>query len=51
MPYIRRILDDELDELLAGLAAVALEGPKAVARQPPPCSVRARCIVWMILPR
>ncbi len=32
MPYSRRILDDELDELLAGLAAIALEGPKAVGK-------------------
>lgn len=30
--YRRRIVDDELDALLAGLAAVALEGPKAVGK-------------------
>lgn len=32
MKYIRRIVDDELDELLDGVAAVALEGPKAVGK-------------------
>jgi uncharacterized protein len=32
MGYTRRIVDDELDELLAGLAAVAIEGPKAVGK-------------------
>ena len=30
--YRRRIIDDELDELLAGLPAVALDGPKAVGK-------------------
>ncbi len=30
--YRRRIIDDELDELLSGLAAVAIEGPKAVGK-------------------
>lgn len=30
--YIRRILDDELDELLLGLSAVAIEGPKAIGK-------------------
>lgn len=30
--YARRIVDGELDELLPGLAAVALEGPKAVGK-------------------
>jgi uncharacterized protein len=30
--YRRRILDDELDELLVGLTAVAIEGPKAVGK-------------------
>jgi uncharacterized protein len=30
--YRRRIADDELDELIAGLPAVALEGPKAVGK-------------------
>jgi uncharacterized protein len=32
MPYRRRIVDDELDELLPGLPALALEGPKAVGK-------------------
>lgn len=32
MDYRRRILDDELDELLAALAAVAIDGPKAVGK-------------------
>lgn len=32
MSYTRRILDDELDELLTGLSAVAVEGPKAVGK-------------------
>lgn len=31
-PYIPRILDGELDELLAGLAAIAVEGAKAVGK-------------------
>lgn len=30
--YIPRIIDDELEELLAGLPAVALEGPKGVGK-------------------
>lgn len=30
--YRRRVVDDELDELLAGLPAIALEGPKAVGK-------------------
>jgi uncharacterized protein len=30
--YRRRIVDNELDELLAGLPAVAIEGPKAVGK-------------------
>ena len=30
--YRRRILDDELDELLPHLAAIAIEGPKAVGK-------------------
>lgn len=30
--YERRILDDELDELLAGLPALSIEGPKAVGK-------------------
>jgi uncharacterized protein len=31
-PYRERILDGELDELLAGLPAVAIDGPKAVGK-------------------
>lgn len=30
--YIHRILDDELDDLLFGLSAVAIEGPKAIGK-------------------
>lgn len=32
MAYIRRVIDDELDDLMRGLAAVAIEGPKAVGK-------------------
>ncbi len=32
MSYIRRVIDDELDELLTGLPAVTIEGPKAVGK-------------------
>jgi len=32
MAYISRIIDAELDELLSGLAAVAIEGPRAVGK-------------------
>lgn len=32
MTYHPRIIDDELDELFTGLAAVAIEGPKAVGK-------------------
>ncbi|MGH9001314.1 MAG: ATP-binding protein [Acidimicrobiia bacterium] len=31
-PYERRVVDDELDELCAGAAAIALEGAKAVGK-------------------
>ena len=31
-PYTLRVIDAELDELMAGLAAIALEGPKAVGK-------------------
>ena len=31
-PYIHRVVDDELDELLPSLPAIALEGPKAVGK-------------------
>lgn len=30
--YVRRVVDDELDALLAGLVAVSIEGPKAVGK-------------------
>jgi predicted AAA+ superfamily ATPase len=30
--YRRRVVDDELDELIAGLPAIALEGPKAAGK-------------------
>ena len=30
--YRRRIIDDELDEILQGAAAVALDGPKGVGK-------------------
>lgn len=30
--YIPRVVDDELDELMAGVAAIALEGPKGVGK-------------------
>ena len=32
MEYLKRVVDTELDELLDGLAAVALEGPKGVGK-------------------
>lgn len=32
MAYFRRVIDDELDELLKGLPAVTIEGPKAVGK-------------------
>lgn len=32
MAYIRRIIDDEIDELFASLAALSIEGPKAVGK-------------------
>jgi predicted AAA+ superfamily ATPase len=32
LPYLRRIVDDELDELQPALAAIALEGAKAVGK-------------------
>ena len=31
-PYQRRVVDDELDEVLPGLPAIALEGPKGVGK-------------------
>lgn len=32
MDYVRRVVDDELDQLLPGIAAVAIEGPRAVGK-------------------
>jgi predicted AAA+ superfamily ATPase len=32
LSYRRRVVDDELDELMPGLAAIALEGPKAIGK-------------------
>ena len=32
MAYVRRILDDELDELFAQVPAIAIDGPKAVGK-------------------
>jgi len=32
MKYLQRVIDTELDELLDGLAAIALEGPKGVGK-------------------
>ena len=32
MAYLRRIIDDEIDELFASLAALSIEGPKAVGK-------------------
>lgn len=32
MEYVRRVIDDELDQLLGGLPAIAIEGPKAVGK-------------------
>lgn len=31
-PYVRRVVDDELDELFAHLPAIALDGPKGVGK-------------------
>lgn len=31
-PYRRRVVDDELDQMLAGVAAVSLDGPKGVGK-------------------
>jgi len=30
--YVRRVVDDELDELLPGIAAVSIEGARAVGK-------------------
>ncbi len=30
--YVRRVVDDELDDLLTGLAAISIEGPKGVGK-------------------
>jgi uncharacterized protein len=32
VPYLRRVVDDEIDELFASLAALAIEGPKGVGK-------------------
>ena len=32
MEYRRRVVDDELDELMTEIAAVAIEGPRAVGK-------------------
>lgn len=32
MPYTRRIIDDELDELFGYVPAIAIDGPKAVGK-------------------
>lgn len=32
VPYQRRVVDDELDELMEGIVAIALEGPKGVGK-------------------
>ncbi len=32
MDYVRRVVDDELDQLLPGIAAIAIEGAKAVGK-------------------
>ena len=44
MPYQRRILDDELDELLPALPAIAIDGPKGVGKTRT-ASERARTVV------
>ena len=31
-PYSRRVIDDELDDLMSGIAALAIEGPRAVGK-------------------
>jgi uncharacterized protein len=42
-PYSRRLIDDELDELLEGLPAIAVEGPRAVGKTAT-ASQRARTV-------
>ena len=32
MPYLRRVVDDELDDLITALPAIALEGAKGVGK-------------------
>ena len=47
MDYRRRILDDELDELVTGVAALEIVGPRAVGKTET-ASARARpCSAWM----
>mgnify|MGYP001057871224 CR=1 FL=1 len=43
MPYLRRIVDDELDELLPALPALSLEGAKGVEK-PETALQRARTV-------
>lgn len=31
-PYLERVVDTELDELVGGLLAISLEGPKGVGK-------------------
>jgi len=47
--YQRRILDEELDELLEGLSAVSLEGPKGVGKTAT-CQVRANTVYHLDVP-
>ena len=44
--YQRRVLDDELDELMTGLAAIAVEGPKGVGKTAT-ASRRAGSAYWL----
>ncbi len=42
--YERRIVDDELDELIDEMPAIALEGPKGVGKTGMPCNAPRQCI-------
>ena len=44
--YERRVVDDELDELLVGLSAVSLEGPKGVGKTATAENRVATSITW-----
>ena len=46
MSYNRRIVDDELDGLFAGLPALSLEGPKAVGKTST-ARQRAKAEFWL----